>query len=285
MDDILTLSKLDSNLILITPIPVQPAQVVADAVKMFDVECHNEGIDLAFLEDPSLASVIGKDVQVLIDPSRINQILINLITNSIKFVRGRPVKRVRVTLGASAAPLPDTWHDITFAPSHRTSNDLLDQEEWGEGKKAYLWITIEDTGCGISQAERGILFTRFTQASPRTHVHCGGSGLGLFISKSMAERQSGRIGLKSEPYVGTTFAFFVGSRLVETKTDATQEPTIPSDLEPAIPISQVVRASNYSVLIVEDNIVNVSTNHSPLSNPILTHPSKPSYLANYKKRV
>lgn len=72
IDDILTLSKLDSDLILITPVRVQPAVVVEEAVKIFDVECAKENIELNFLIDPSLAAH-GAD-WVMLDPSRTVQV-------------------------------------------------------------------------------------------------------------------------------------------------------------------------------------------------------------------
>jgi len=72
IDDILTLSKLDSKLLLITPIRVKPAAVVAEAVKMFEIECLNENIKLDFFEDPSLSST-GAD-WVMMDPSRVRQV-------------------------------------------------------------------------------------------------------------------------------------------------------------------------------------------------------------------
>src|ERR1700760_2330062 len=72
IDDILTLSKLDSNLILITPVRVQPAAVVAEAVKMFEVECSKEKIELMFKEDRSLSAT---DTDwVMMDPSRVLQV-------------------------------------------------------------------------------------------------------------------------------------------------------------------------------------------------------------------
>jgi signal transduction histidine kinase len=72
IDDILTLSKLDSNLILITPIRVQPVAVVAEAVKMFEVESSKDGIELSFVEDPSL--LITGATWVMMDPSRLLQV-------------------------------------------------------------------------------------------------------------------------------------------------------------------------------------------------------------------
>jgi signal transduction histidine kinase len=75
IDDVLTLSKLDSNLILITPMRVQPEVVVSDAVRMFEVECHQAGIKLTFQVDETFK---GMD-WVMLDPSRLLQVLINLL--------------------------------------------------------------------------------------------------------------------------------------------------------------------------------------------------------------
>jgi signal transduction histidine kinase len=72
IDDILTLSKLDSNLMLITPMRVQPTAVVAEAVKMFEVECSKENIHLTFSEGSSLSQT-GAD-WVMMDPSRLLQV-------------------------------------------------------------------------------------------------------------------------------------------------------------------------------------------------------------------
>jgi signal transduction histidine kinase len=75
IDDVLTLSKLDSNLILITPVRVQSAVVVSEALKMFDVECSQMDIKLDFRKDPTFK---GCD-WVMLDPSRLLQVLINLL--------------------------------------------------------------------------------------------------------------------------------------------------------------------------------------------------------------
>ena len=75
IDDVLTLSKLDSNLILITPMRVQPAVVVSDAVRMFDVECSQADISLTFHIDETLNGIEW----TMLDPSRLLQVLINLL--------------------------------------------------------------------------------------------------------------------------------------------------------------------------------------------------------------
>jgi signal transduction histidine kinase len=76
IDDVLTLSKLDSNLILITPMRVQPAVVVSEALKMFDVECSQMQISLKFQEDETMKGFEW----VMLDPSRLLQVLINLLS-------------------------------------------------------------------------------------------------------------------------------------------------------------------------------------------------------------
>ena len=75
IDDVLTLSKLDSNLILITPMRVQPAVVVSDAVRMFEVECNQAGIQLDFKLDETFNGMEW----TMLDPSRLLQVLINLL--------------------------------------------------------------------------------------------------------------------------------------------------------------------------------------------------------------
>lgn len=75
IDDVLTLSKLDSNLILITPMRVQPAVVVSDAVRMFEVECNQSGIELTFRVDETFSGMEW----TMLDPSRLLQVLINLL--------------------------------------------------------------------------------------------------------------------------------------------------------------------------------------------------------------
>jgi signal transduction histidine kinase len=75
IDDVLTLSKLDSNLILITPMRVQPAVVVTEAMKIFDVECNQTNIQLDFRLDETFQGMEW----VMLDPSRLLQVLINLL--------------------------------------------------------------------------------------------------------------------------------------------------------------------------------------------------------------
>jgi signal transduction histidine kinase len=87
IDDVLTLSKLDSDLILITPVRAQPMVVVAEAVKMFEIECSKENIDLCCIEDASLSLLVAD--WVMMDPSRLHQVSYSLTEH--KFPRSLAV--------------------------------------------------------------------------------------------------------------------------------------------------------------------------------------------------
>jgi CheY-like chemotaxis protein len=103
------------------------------------------------------------------------------------------------------------------------------QDDWKQDKNLFfIQFSIIDTGRGLTEREMGSLFTRFSQASPRTHIHYGGSGLGLFISRRLTELQGGAIGLTSKPKKGSTFAFYIKTRGI--KPTMVRESSIPSIL-------------------------------------------------------
>ncbi|KAK3330520.1 putative histidine kinase group protein [Apodospora peruviana] len=209
VDDILTMSKLDSKLLAITPITVNPVHMVKEALKMFEVEARRVDINLSMIVDSSY-----RDLGITyldFDPSRLKQVLINLLTNALKFTKTGPTRNVSVAIRASLAPPTEATSSVQFIPRSQESYDEdYDQPALrGRGDPVFLMFEVKDTGQGLSEEEKKSLFQRFVQASSRTHVKYGGSGLGLFISRRLTELQNGAIGVASQPGVGSTFAFYI----------------------------------------------------------------------------
>ncbi|KAL6713834.1 hypothetical protein ACLMJK_008328 [Lecanora helva] len=278
VDDILTLSKLDSALLLVTPCDIMPMSVVQQALKMFDGEVHTADIDLNFKIDSSLAELNVEWVRL--DPSRLLQVLINLTTNAIKFTTTQEKRVIDVTMGASLKRPTKENSIVSYFPSRSKRKDLTDSSDWGDGDKIYLHFAVRDTGRGLSDDEKKLLFLRFSQASPRTHVQYGGSGLGLFISRELVELQGGEIGVASKAGEGSTFAFYIKARRSsKPKEEMAQFSTAnarkSSAGKHALPASLKAKRQNsesevsktslspnsnpkgiLKVLIVEDNLVN-----------------------------
>ncbi|RFU33268.1 hypothetical protein B7463_g3087, partial [Scytalidium lignicola] len=214
VDDILSLSKLDSQLLLVTPVDCQPVSIVKRALKMFQAELETNDIDIELRLEKSFID-LGID-WVKLDPSRLLQVLINLTTNAIKFTHTQSRRTIIISVAASRKRPTGTNSKITYFPTRSKRMDPTTNEaEWGSGAEIYLHFEVQDTGPGLDEEEKKVLFQRFSQASPRTHVRYGGSGLGLFISRELTEMQGGEIGVASEKGVGSTFAFYVKAREVD----------------------------------------------------------------------
>ena len=286
VDDILTLSKLDSALLLVTPCDVQPKTVVQRALKMFDGEVHTADIKLNFQIDESIEK-FGIE-WVKLDPSRLLQVLINLTTNAIKFTTTQEKRIINVTLAASLERPSKDGNIVSYFPPRSKKKDLTKSPDWGTGEKVYLHFAVQDTGRGLTDDEKKLLFIRFSQASPRTHVQYGGSGLGLFISRELVELQGGEIGVASRAGEGSTFAFYIKARRSTAPIDdvdqfpgagarkpSTGKHTIPTSLKGVAPSSQtsktslsqnLVRKDTLKILIVEDNLINQKVLSKQLRN-------------------
>jgi CheY-like chemotaxis protein len=229
VNDILTISKLDSNLLLITPVPVDPIKVTDQCLKMFKSEVEIADISMNSKIDVSFHQL--EINAVMLDPSRILQVLINLLTNAIKFTKSESKRRIDVSLSAHLHPPTEGISNFQYFPTNKVRSDFITGEDWGTGEVLYLRWEVRDTGCGITEDEKKNLFTRFSQASPRTHVQYGGSGLGLFISRQLTELQGGEIGVASEAGVGSTFAFYLKCRRSEGEISEAADKRLSADLQ------------------------------------------------------
>jgi len=195
IEDTLTLSKLDSKLLTISPVISSPRKLLKDLHKMFAVEAERAKVNFEVIEDNSLQNLAVK--WLMMDPSRTLQILINLVTNAIKFTKGeaRNLKLVSVTMSVSTerpsgnCGFPDSG--VVYNSSQFLREDITMEPEWGGGEPIYLCFTVKDTGRGVNPDEQARLFSRFSQASKKTHIVYGGAGLGLFISQELTELQGG----------------------------------------------------------------------------------------------
>ena len=296
VDDILTMSKLDSNLLAVTPVTVDPIEIVRSTLRMFEVQARQQHIQLRMTIDPSFykelpvaaspplsplpsipadtavaavtAPFAPRTPFLVFDPSRVKQILINLLTNALKFTQSVVVREITTTVSVSRSRPTDANCAVSFLPpppdlklapayggpggpgsrgrgpgrgrgrsrgtgTNSTSNSPSPSSPSSSstattataatpsrttprttatplrGDSVFLIFEVRDTGEGLTKEGVDSLFQKFVQADSSTHVKHGGSGLGLFISKRLAEIQNGAIGVASKCGVGSTFVFYI----------------------------------------------------------------------------
>ncbi|KAI4771002.1 hypothetical protein E4T52_13986 [Aureobasidium sp. EXF-3400] len=270
IDEVLDFSKLDSNLLVLAPERTRPLDVIEKALKMFEADLKGADIQTEVKELPSECSV----VDVLCDPSRLLQIIINLITNAVKFTRNSDTRHLTLAYAPFSAPPSAQDCGVQFIKPRKKDHDetetisamLAAEDSDDSADDIYLMFSVTDTGCGLSPEESQLLFQRFAQ----------GSGLGLFISRELVELQKGQIGLHSEPSVGSRFAFYIQAkravRVSRSGSVASVESTIGVKNMPhplggtydtvkvlekidTVPRPQTL-IKDMHVLLVEDNVIN-----------------------------
>ncbi|KAL3429849.1 hypothetical protein BDV09DRAFT_202696 [Aspergillus tetrazonus] len=214
IDDVLIFSKLDASMLTLSPQQVQPKSHVATLLTMFKPELRKQRIDFRYQLDRSYADQ-GLD-WVLADLDKMGQVLINLVSNAIKFTAQAEGERtIRVSMGASKSRPPSYPPNVVFfEPNEEALKlDSTQDPEWGNGETAYIMLAVKDTGIGISDQQQKMLFERFKQATPRTERIYGGYGLGLNISRRLCHMHGGDIGVSAKEGEGSTFGFFFSVRL------------------------------------------------------------------------
>jgi len=175
INDILDLSKVEASQLELERIGFSLKEKLEKVMEMVAPRAKEKGL--------TLVCEIGPDVpdDVVGDPTRLRQVLLNLLGNAIKFTQSGQVS-------------------LRAAPCHEPSSSILPLR---------FTFTVADTGIGIPGDKLDKVFERFTQADSSTTRRFGGSGLGLTISKRLVELMGGRIWAESEVGHGTAFAFTV----------------------------------------------------------------------------
>jgi PAS domain S-box-containing protein len=168
INDILDFSKIEAGKLTVEPLPFDLRSSIEEVVELLSPKAEEKGLTLAFRYQPRLATrFIG-------DAGRIRQIVVNLVSNAVKFT-----ERGHVLIDASAID--------------------------ASGDATRVRITVEDTGPGMPPATQERLFQKFSQADASTTRRYGGTGLGLAISRQLAELMGGSVNLESTEGVGSRF--------------------------------------------------------------------------------
>ena len=265
VDDVLTFSKLDASMLTLSPRRAQPKRHLARTLSIFRPELRKKDIQFEYKLDHSYSDC-GIE-WALADFNRMGQVLINLVSNAIKFTAKASSKReIRVSIGASTKRPPSYPPNVVFFESGEDALrlDATNTPEWGENPIAYVMVAVKDTGIGISDQAQKRLFERFNQATPRTDSVYGGSGLGLNVSRKLCHLHGGEIGASSREGEGSTFGFFF-------KVRREVEPSSP-DL-PTCDDSEIDQLSG-GIQALSNKAIGVSNRtKSPEipENPIITH--------------
>ncbi len=191
INDILDFSKIEAGKLSLDPIEFNLRDHLGQTMKTQAIRAHQKGLELACSIPPEVPEFVAGD------PTRLRQILVNLVGNAIKFTsHGEIVLRVK--------------------------------QESRDAGGIVLHFSVSDTGIGILPSQQKLIFEPFTQADASTTRQYGGTGLGLSISLRLVELMAGKIWLESEAGSGTTFHFTVrvGVPATEASVHAVADPAV-----------------------------------------------------------
>ena len=213
INDILDLASIESGKLQFERIGFNLRDVLASLANMFQVQAKEKGL--------SISNQLTKEADKILigDPVRLNQILINLISNALKF-------------------------------THTGSIKLNCSVERQEKQKFYIRFEVTDTGIGIPSDKLATIFESFSQADASVTRKYGGTGLGLTIAKQLVDLQQGTISVKSEEDKGSSFDVIIPYQIGSLKDIA----EISNKARKSK--SYRNRLKNLNVLLVEDNEIN-----------------------------
>ncbi len=220
INDILDFSKIEAGKLQLEAIPFEVRRTFEEALAVSSSTAEQKGLRLSCQIDPHIPSaLIG-------DPTRLRQIIVNLVSNAVKFT-----EQGTVTVSA----------ELT---------------ETSEGRSG-LSVSVTDTGIGISLEAQSNIFDAFSQADGSTTRKYGGTGLGLAIVKQLVTLMGGTIELQSRPGEGTCFRFTVYCKSAAMPTQRPPESfTVPAARGETVSDQRPVKTGDVRILLVEDNPVN-----------------------------
>jgi CheY-like chemotaxis protein/HPt (histidine-containing phosphotransfer) domain-containing protein len=212
INDILDFSKIESGKLELETQPFDLRACVEDALDLLAAKAAEKKLDLAYQTDDEVPAQVQGDV------TRLRQVLVNLISNGVKFTAaGEVVVQAKVLGAPEASPEgPGFWQ---------------------------LRFSVRDTGIGIPVDRLARLFKSFSQADASTTRQYGGTGLGLAISKRLVELMGGKMWVESIPQKGSTFHFTLPLAAMAQPTRSTMEGPQP-------------QLADLRLLIVDDNPTN-----------------------------
>ena len=187
INNILDLSKIESNKLEIEDIIFSPIEEFESAVEVYAVRASEKHINLGCFIDPELEQPLKGD------PTKIKEIVINLLSNAVKFTSNSGSINVNIR--------------------------KLDSSDNG---MTTVRFEVQDSGIGVTGEQKARIFEAFSQADTSITRKYGGTGLGLTISSRFVELMGGQLDLHSEPGQGTTFFFTISFEEVETLHDSTK---------------------------------------------------------------
>lgn len=209
IDDILDFSEIGTGNVLLDPKPFILKTLVRDVNAVVAQPAHSKRLEYVYLEDNKLP------IGIVADDRRIRQILINLISNAIKFT----------------------------AEGEVVLSIVCEKAWWDDGVEMGLFkFAVSDTGIGISPAVKDEIFSAFSQADKSSTRRFGGTGLGLSISKNLVELMGGEIGFESKEGEGAQFWFTLPVQLERSLVPPVQPGNIPDGA-----------LEGRNILIVDDN--------------------------------
>jgi len=202
VNDILDYSKIESGKLDLEIVDFDLVELIEGSAALIAEKARSKQLSLSTFVDPSLARIVRGD------PARIRQVLLNFLSNSIKFTD-------RGDISVRAVP----------------NQSAFDQDDDPAHPMARIRFSVSDTGIGLREEEKARLFQPFTQADASITRRYGGTGLGLTICKRLIAAMDGTIDFQSEYGKGTTFGFTLA---LETSPEQPEKtPALPLKLHHA----------------------------------------------------